>query len=215
MIYVFTRDRLRLLVPILISFVVVCILSSRLREVWGGAAILNLPRPNFWNDMLGVLHIGNGSNVAMTMGGVVFSLLCAKYAGLPDRRKIVWLAVAVAGLCALGVAAHRFWIISKLSATPTWIFFVAAITIAMYGLLVFLSQKGWAGWLGVIKPAGTATLTCYCVPYLAYALSDMTGVVLPGWFTHGWAGVVNCLCFALVIIGVTWLLGRLGIKLKI
>jgi hypothetical protein len=215
MIYVFTRDRLRLLVPILASFILICILSSRLNDAWGGAPILDLPRPNFWNDFLGVLHIGNGSGVSMTMGGVVFSLLCAKYADWPGRRKALWLAAGVAGLCAMGFAAREFWILSKLSATPTWIFFVGAITIAMYGLLSFLSQKGWAGWLGIIKPAGTATLTCYCVPYLAYALSDMTGVALPEWFTHGWTGVVNCLCFSLAIIGATWLLGRLGIKLKI
>jgi hypothetical protein len=85
----------------------------------------------------------------------------------------------------------------------------------MYALLSWLDSKGWARWMNVIKPAGTATLTCYLMPYLAYAFADLTGWVLPDWFTHGFMGIVNCLCFALVIIGATWVLGKLNIKLKI
>lgn len=216
MIYLFTRDRLRRLVPILISFVVVCMLGTRMNEVWGGEAILNLPRPNFYNDFLGnVLHIGGGSEVSFVMGGVVFSLLCAKYNDLEIRKKVLWIVVAVVALCVAGFVARKFWILSKIGGTPTWVFYVTAIAVGAYALLSWLASKGWAGWMNVIKPAGTATLTCYLVPYPAYAMADLTGIILPDWLTHGFMGIVNCFCFALVIIGVTWLLGRLHIKLKI
>jgi hypothetical protein len=216
MVYVFTRDRLRWLIPVLISFVAVCILGSRMNEAWGGVAILNFPRPNFYNDFLGgVLHIGGGTGVSFVMGGLVFSLLCARYNAWSDRKKALWIAVAVAVLCVLGFVSRKFWILSKISSTPTWLFYVTAIAVGMYALLSWLSSKGWAGWMNVIKPAGTATLTCYLMPYLAYAMADLTGWVLPDWFTHGFMGIVNCLCFALVIIGATWVLGKLHIKLKI
>ncbi len=215
MIYLFTRDRLKYLLPVLGSFLLVCILGTRMNELHGGEPLLNFPRPNFYNDFLGVLHIGSGTSVSLTMGGVVLSLLATKYADMEWRKKFLWAGLAVAAFFVLGVVARRFWILSKIGGTPTWVLFIFAIAIAAYTVLSFLAHKRWDGWLSVIKPAGTATLTCYLVPYLAYALSDITGLTLPDWFTHGILGIVNCLCFALVIIGATWLLGRINIKLKI
>jgi len=216
MVYLFTRDRVRLLIPVLASFVAVCILTTRMREAWGGAAILDFPRPNFLNDFLGgVLHVGNGAAVSLVMAGAVFSLLAARCGGMTFGRKALLVGVTVAALFALGRVAREFWILSKISATPTWVFYVCAIAVAAYSLLSWMAGRGAAGWMRVIEPAGTATLTCYMVPYLAYAVSDMTGVVLPDWLTHGVMGIVNCLCFALVVTGATWCLGKLRIKLKI
>jgi heparan-alpha-glucosaminide N-acetyltransferase len=215
LIYVFSRDRLKYLIPVWIAFVIICILGSRMNEAWGGAAILELPRPNFYNEMLSILHIGNGALPAFTMGGVIFSLLSTKYSNIDNKKKIIYVASAVILFWLAGFIAREFWILSKLSATPTWVFYVIAIVIAVYALLTWLSDTGRAGWLNIIKPAGTATLTCYLVPYVSYGLADLTGIVLPDWFTHGFMGIINSLCFAFVIIGITWLLGRIHIKLKI
>ncbi len=215
LIYVFSRDRLKYLIPVWIAFVIICILGSRMNEVWGGSAILELPRPNFYNEMLSILHIGNGALPAFTMGGVIFSLLSTKYSHIDNKKKIIYVASIVILFWLAGFISRQFWILSKLSATPTWVFYVIAIVIAVYALLTWLSDTGRAGWLNIIKPAGTATLTCYLVPYVSYGLADLTGIVLPDWFTHGFMGIINSLCFAFVIIGITWLLGRIHIKLKI
>jgi MFS family permease len=214
-IYMFTRDRLKYLVPIWIIFVIICILGSKMNESWGGTAILALPRPNFYNEMLSILHIGNGALPAFTMGGLILSLISTKYLQTSSKKKAVYIISAVAIFFLAGIISRQFWILSKLSATPTWIFIVTSIAIAVYALLSWLAEKGKANWLNIIKPAGTATLTCYLIPYVSYALADITGIVLPDWFTHGIMGIVNCLSFALVIIGVTWFLGRIHIKLKI
>ncbi|MDR2912805.1 MAG: DUF5009 domain-containing protein [Alistipes sp.] len=216
MVYVFTRDRLKYLIPVLVSFVLVCILGARMNELHGGESLLNLPRPNFYNDFMnGVLHLGGGSAAALTMGGVVFSLLVTKYADMSASRKLLWSAGAVAVFCVLGVVARQFWILSKIGATPTWIFFIFAIAVGLYTLLDLLVRRGWTGWMRIIAPAGTATLTCYLMPYLAYAFSSISGATLPDVLTYGVVGILNCLCFALFIIGVTWAVGRMGIKLKI
>lgn len=214
-IYVFTRSRLKYLIPVWIVLVFICILNTKMNEAHGGRALLDLPRPNFYHDVLGILHIGNGALSAFTMGGIIFSLLCSKYSQHPPVRKLSYAAVAIVLFLVAGFVAHRYWIVSKLGATPTWIFYVTAIAIAVYTLLTILSNIGKARWLNIIKPAGTATLTCYLLPYIAYALADLTGITLPDWFTHGFAGIINCICFALLIIGATWLLGKLQIKLKI
>jgi len=75
--------------------------------------------------------------------------------------------------------------------------------------------NGKASWFNVIKPAGTASLTCYLIPYIWCGFADITGYVLPDWITHGFVGIIKCLLFAFAIIGLTYLLGRIHIKLKI
>jgi hypothetical protein len=215
LIYVFTRNRLKYLISFWGFFVLVCILGSRMNEASGGEAILSIPRPNFYNEMLSVLRIGNGALPAFTMGGIIFSILNIRYRHWGTKKKLPFSLTAVVLLLAAGAFARHFWILSKLSATPTWIVYVTAIAIALYALLDFLVENGKAHWFNIIKPAGTATLTTYLIPYVAYGLADVTGIVLPEWFTHGFLSIVNCLCFALLIIGVTWVLEHLRIKLKI
>jgi hypothetical protein len=165
--------------------------------------------------MLGILHIGNGALAAFTMGGIILSILSTRYACLPARKKLTGITVALAALLVCGLVSRHFWILSKLSATPTWIFCVTAIAAGVYAVLYWIVEKGKAHWFNLIKPAGTATLTAYTLPYVSYGLADVTGIVLPDWFTHGFLSIINCLCFAFVIIGATALLGHIHLKLKI
>ena len=216
LIYVYSRDRLKYLLPIWGTFVFICVLGSRMTEAWGGEALLNFPRPNFYNEFLNnVLHIGSGSSCAFTMGGIILSLLTVKYANVANRKKIIFALVAVTVFFLASFFAKNFWALSKGSATPAWIFYITATSIAVYSIIYWLVEKGKASWFNIIKPAGTATLTCYCMPYVVYGLAHITGIVLPDWFTHGFMSIVNCLCFAFFIIGVTHILSRLYIKLKV
>ncbi|MDR0973784.1 MAG: DUF5009 domain-containing protein [Prevotellaceae bacterium] len=215
LLYVYTRDRLKYLIPLWIAFVVICIVGTRMRTEWGGEPILSLPRPNFYNDFLGILRIGNGALPAFTMGGIILSVLSVKYAHLKVSGKTIFAAATVIVFLLIGFVLRHYWILAKVGATPPWIFYVIAIAVGTYYVIDRIVAAGKAHWFDVIKPAGTATLTTYLMPYLAYAAADITGIVLPDWFTHGFMGIVNCLCFAFLIIGITWLLGRMHIKLKI
>ena len=214
-IYLLCRKNIKCLALAWGVFVLICMLGTKMNEHWGASAILSFPRPNFYNDFLAILHIGNGALPAFTMGGVLLSLLATKYAGWRPEKKVLYSFLLAAVLLAAGIVARRFWILAKLGATPTWVFYVSAISVLTYALLNWMAEKGKSGWLDVIKPAGTATLTCYLVPYVSYGFADITGIVLPDWLTHGFMGIVNCLCFAFFIIGVTYLLGKINIKLKI
>ena len=70
-IYFFSRDRLKYLLPIWGVFILICLLGTPLRESFGGEAILAFPERNFYQGMLGILHIGNGALPAFTMGGII------------------------------------------------------------------------------------------------------------------------------------------------
>ena len=215
LIYVYARDRLKYLIPVWIVFVLICILGTRMNAAWGETPILDLPRGTFYHEMLRILHLGNGALPAFTMGGIIVSLISTKYRQAPARRQALYTLAAVAVFFLAGIISRQFWILAKIGSTPPWLFFVTAIAIGTFAILSWLAAKGKASWFDVIKPAGTATLTCYLVPYIWYGFADITGYVLPDWITHGYLGIIKCLLFALIIIGLTYLLGRIHIKLKI
>ena len=123
--------------------------------------------------------------------------------------------IIVASLFLAGFISHKFWIISKLQETPPWVFYCTAISVGSYAILYWLVEKGKAHWFNIIKVAGTATLTCYLVPYVAYSVSSLIGIELSKWLTTGFVGLLNCAAFSLMVIGITHLLGRIHIKLKI
>lgn len=215
LVYIFTRDRLKYLLPVWGAFLLICLLGTPLRESLGGTPLLDFPERNLYQGMLGILHIGNGALPAFTMGGVILSILSARVAGRGEAWRLKRALAAALVFLLLGFAAHQCWIVSKIGATPPWVFWVIAASVALYALLNLLVQRGITGWFALIRPAGTATLTCYLIPYVFYGLSDVTGITLPDWTTHGILGLLNCACFSLVVIGVTWGLEKLHVKLKI
>ena len=214
-VYYFCRDNLRKIVPVWIAVLAVCVLTQRMRPEMGDVAILNFPRPNFLEGMLRVLHIGNGGSVFLALSGLLVSVVTEKIAGLPQGKRIlIGLGTALAAFL-FGVFTRRFWIAAKLGLTLPCCLFVSAIAIAVYTLLRFLNSKGLSGWFAVIRPAGTATLSTYMIPYVFYGFADITGIVLPDWLTHGPMSLVNCFCFALICIAIVGILQKLHIKLKV
>ena len=214
-VYYFCRDKLRKTIPVWLAVLAVCILTQRMRPEMGGTAILDFPRPNFLEGMLRILHIGTGGAVFLALSGLLVSVVTEKLAGLPQgRRTLIGLGTAAASLL-LGIFTRKFWIAAKLGITLPCCLFVMAAAIALYTLLRWLNARNLTGWFVLIRPAGTATLTTYMIPYVYYGLADITGIVLPDWLTHGPMGLVNSFCFALIVVATVGLLQKLHLKLKV
>ena len=214
-VYFFCRDNLRKTIPVWLAVLAVCVLLQRLRPELGGKPILDLPRPNFLEGMLRILHIGTGGAVFLALSGLLVSVVTEKIAGLSQgKRTALGLGIALASFL-LGVFTHKFWIAAKLGITLPCCLFVMAAAIALYTLLRWLNAKGLSGWFAIIRPAGTATLTTYMIPYVYYGFADITGIVLPDWLTHGPMGLVNSFCFALIVVATVGLLQKLHLKLKV
>ena len=214
-VYYFCRNNLKKTIPVWAAVLAVCILTQRLRPEMGGEAILNFPRPNFLEGMLRVLHIGNGGAVFLALSGLLVSVVTEKIAHLPQgKRTLIGLGTAVACLL-LGMFTRKFWIAAKLGITLPCCLFVMAAAIGIYTLLRWLNARDLTRWFAIIRPAGTATLTTYMIPYVYYGLGDLTGIVWPDWLTHGPMALVNCFCFALIVIATVGLLQKLHLKLKV
>ncbi len=159
---------------------------------------------------------GGGAFQGFAFAGIAASLLLDR-ATSPEKRNKLPLQYIGIGILLLigGLALRNFFIISKIQATPTWVFLCNAISFGFLALVYFVVDlKGKANWFALIKPAGTSTLTCYQIPYVYYSLASYA-FTLPIFLKTGAVGLVKSFVYALIIIGITALLGKLKIKLKI
>ena len=113
-------------------------------------------------------------------------------------------------------ASHPQWIISKIQATPTWLFVCNAISLFMVGIFYFLVDvKNKANWFAIIKPAGTVTLTCYMIPYAWYAVQGLLAFHYPTFLCTGVLGLCRSLLFSLVVVWIAGALMKIHVRLKI
>lgn len=161
--------------------------------------------------------LGSGGHVALVVGGAITTTIFFHYHQLNQQAKMMGILLGIAAaMLALGFALRPYWGISKIRVTPSWILICSGITIVTFVLVNWIAdQKGKARWFDFIKPAGTNTLLCYLIPYFVYAIAKATGLSLPDVLLTGAVGLLKSLAFALLIVGIGGLLGKLGVKLKL
>ena len=161
--------------------------------------------------------LGNGAFHAFTSAGILATLFLDYLTRTHKVSELPLRFVSLGTLLLLaGAALRQFFIISKIHATPTWVFICTGIAFIVYaGVYYLVDLKGKANWFGFIKPAGTSTLTCYLIPYVYYSVANLSGVSLPQSLTVGVVGLLKSFLFAFLVIGITAVLGKLRIKLKI
>jgi heparan-alpha-glucosaminide N-acetyltransferase len=161
--------------------------------------------------------IVSASNHTLVLAGVLVTSVMIR---LREQGRIE-LLVGFLGMFAIilvlfGFLTRPIWGISKIMATPSWTAICAGITTLAFLVLHLLTDRlNLYRWAGIIKAAGTSTLTCYLVPYFVYAFREILNIELPGPITTGGIGILKSLLFAIVIIQITGLLGRANIRLKI
>ena len=216
--YIFTRARLKYIVAVWGALLLVNILLTPLREGVSASEsglLFGLPKPNFLGDFADALHVGNGHTQLLTMGGVMLSVISMKMDSMKVSTKALTAAGAVIVLLLATWLTRQWWIMDKIGGSLPWVLVSSAIAVGMYAILSWLVSIRRAGWLNFLKPAGTATLTCYLVPHLIYSLMTIFGFSTPEWMNDGILGIINCICFSLLCLFMTWLLGKAGLKLKI
>jgi heparan-alpha-glucosaminide N-acetyltransferase len=161
--------------------------------------------------------ISGGTLAGLTLGGVLTATYFRYYVER-GQVNVMTLIFIVAGLVLMGLSMYTrpIWGLSKLGATPTWLFLCSAFTLLAFTALHWLVDVGGKGrWFRAIRPAGTDTLLCYLIPYFAYALIVLANVKLPALLLTGGVGLLKSLAFAGLCVWVTGGLNRLGIRLKL
>ena len=159
----------------------------------------------------------SASNHVSVMTGMLVTIILIN---LRDKRHMRYLLPVLVGLSLMliifGFITRPLWGISKIMATPSWTATCAGIATASFAILHIIADRmKFTRWADIIAPAGNSTLTCYLIPYYAYAIFALAGLQLPGMLIAGLPGLIKSLVFSLVIIMVTGWLGKFRISLKI
>ena len=161
--------------------------------------------------------VGDGSLPALTMAGVITSVIYRKFAQHEKLKQYTFTMLLLgAGMLVLGFALRPLGGISKIRATPSWTAICTGISMLFFVLLIYVVDiRKKREWYTLIRPAGTSTLTCYLLPYIHYALFTMVGISLPIFLRTGIVGIFKSLVYSLLIVLLTGLLEKQRIRLKI
>lgn len=157
-----------------------------------------------------------GTIPAFTTAGIVATLVFKKLSGISIKWAYIGLIILGVANIAYGLGTRPFWGISKIQGTPSWLGICSGIGFLLFVILYYIADiKNQTNWAKIIAPAGTATLTCYMIPYLVYPVQNMTGLRLPDMLNTAGIGLLISFGFALLVVVFTGWLEQKGYKLKL
>ena len=158
---------------------------------------------------------GSGGLQALSFGGIITSLCLIRY---KNDIRILYGFLSFAGLLSLllGLFLRKYFIISKIAGTPSWILISMSTAIFLFIFLHWVVDlKKQLSWYEPISIAGTATLTCYLIPYIYYSVRTLTGFQLPMFLTTGIIGLFKSILYSFLIIIFARIASKSFVRLKI
>ncbi len=163
------------------------------------------------------LLIISASHHALVMSGIlatqIYLLLREK---TPKHIFPAVLLIPAIILLIYGFAVRPVWGISKILATPSWTAICAGISFLFFGLIYLVTDVlNFIRWARIIMPAGRSALTCYLLPGLLYPFLWPLQEHMSPALLAGVVGLFKSMLFALIVTGLTGLLEKIKIRLKI
>jgi predicted acyltransferase len=185
--------------------------ALNIAERTGALPFLDPIRPYF---SAGGMFGGLGS---IAVAGVVVGMLFMNDATRTARDRMRWLLGFAVALYAMGALLRPPYGISKLGDTPAWCLMSTAICVAVFAFLYWLVDlKGRSAWARFAMPAGRQPLLAYILPHIFYSILLVLGIdVLQAYLNAGYLGIARSVVLALMFIGVTKLLTRAGVNLRL
>jgi heparan-alpha-glucosaminide N-acetyltransferase len=204
--YLIFRDSVPVTAIAVFFFLLVNMLDS-----WGLLGFLDPLRP-----VLGIIIEGNVPLIVLT--GLLAGVLIRKLQPSGSRSVIMTFVTLGIISLAMGFILRNWFIISKIQATPSWGMICSGISFIVFTLIYWLADvKGWRKWAAFIKPAGQHSLTTYLAPDILYYVIWMTGlpILIYKQSSEPLVVVIGSVVWALLMVGLTALLAKLNIKLKL
>jgi predicted acyltransferase len=168
------------------------------------------------NPIFGVILEGNVPLIVIS--GMITTLILNKYSDSnASRAMVIIVAIGAASLLA-GFVLRKWFIISKIQATPSWGLICNGISMMLFVLLYWIMDiKKHTRWSAFLKPAGENSLTTYLAPDIIYYTIWSTGIPVLYYKQSGIPLVViaGSAIWALLMVGLTALLARYNIRLKL
>ena len=206
-VYLFSRESLKKNLSVWMVMILITVVSQ---TSW-------IPQDYFSRVIFLPFIPGGWTHHTLGMSGIVCSLLMQR-AVSSGQYKPFFMTLAGLGICMFVFEwlAHPHWIISKILATPTWLFYCLALFFPLFGFIYWLTDiKQIRKWYAPIAPAGSATLTCYIIPYIYYAVIQLLHIHYPSVLCEGIPGLLRSWVFSFLIVWITGWIVKGGIKLKL
>ncbi|HAM10505.1 MAG: DUF5009 domain-containing protein [Bacteroidetes bacterium GWE2_41_25] len=205
-IYLAARDNIFYTTLAVLFFLILNILSQ--------LKILDFLNPV--KSLLGVIIDGNVPFIVLS--GTLTTLILKKIPAGDYKKTIV--TIVTIGLLTLagGFILRKWFIISKILATPSWGMICNGISLLLFALLYWIMDiKKQVKWAFFLRPAGENSLTTYLAPALLYHLIWITGVPVLIYKQSGIPLVViaGSIVWSLAMVGLTALLLKLNIRLRL
>lgn len=168
-----------------------------------------------WKWMAG--QAGNAAHVSIVLSGVLLSLIFFDQ-GLNTTRQQRFYQAAGFTLILLtaGYFLRPFFTISKIYATPTWCLYSAAICCVLFCFLYWLIDiRHKSGWTAFFRPAAANPLLTYIIPFVIYHLLQLLQLDLPELLRTGLVGLLWCIFYAVVVMGMAKGLNKMGVRLQL
>jgi predicted acyltransferase len=206
LIYLAVRDSILNTVVAFMFFLVLNILSK--------LDLLNFLNP--FKSIFGVIIEGNVPLIVLS--GLLTTLILKKYSKSDSRKTIVTIVtIGVLSIIA-GFILRKWFIISKIQATPSWGLICNGISMTLFALLYWIIDiKKHIKWTFLFKPAGENSLTTYLAPDILYYLIWSTGIPILIYKQSDapLIVIIGSVIWAFLMVGLTALLVRYNIKLKL
>jgi predicted acyltransferase len=204
--YVLCRDSILKTSLFALFFLVMNMLSD-----WKLLGFLDPLKPVF-----GIIIDGNVPFIVLS--GLIGGLIIKKIPAI-DFKKVIPIFIGLGVLYVIsGFILRNWFIISKIQATPSWGMICNGISFIIFILLYWIADvRNKINWASFLQPAGENSLTTYIAPDILYYLIWSSGIPLLIYKqSHEPLIVVaGSIIWALLMVGLTSLLVRLKIKLKI
>jgi heparan-alpha-glucosaminide N-acetyltransferase len=173
---------------------------------------------NFLNPVKSIFGVIIDGNVPfIVISGLLTTLILKKLS--KDSRKTILTIVALGILSIIaGFILRKWFIISKIQATPSWGLICNGISLILFALLYWVIDiKKHIRWSFFLKPAGENSLTTYLAPDIIYYLIWSSGIPVLIYKQSDVPLIViaGSVIWALAMVGLTALLVRINIKLKL
>ncbi|MBK7733396.1 MAG: DUF5009 domain-containing protein [Bacteroidales bacterium] len=206
LIYVAFRDSVAWTMAAVIFFMMINILDQS-----GVLGFLDPVKP-----VLGIIIQGNVPLIVLT--GMFAGILIRKLKESGDEKIILMLIVMGIISLALGFFLRKWFIISKLLATPSWGMICSGISYLLFAAIYWLADvRGLTGWVDFVRPAGRYSLTTYLAPNILYHAIWMSSVpvLIYKQSSEPLVVILGSIAWALLMSGLTAILARMHIKLRL
>ena len=204
--YVLCRDSILKTSLLALFFLILNMLSG-----WRLIGFLDPVKPFF-----GIIIEGNVPFIVLS--GLIGGLIIKKIP-LIEFKKVILIFAALGLFClAAGFILRKWFIISKIEATPSWGMICNGISFLVFILLYWIIDvRNKIKWTAFLQPAGENSLTTYLAPDILYYLIWSSGIpiLIYKQSLDPIIVVAGSLAWALLMVGLTALLARLKIRLRI